>query len=118
MKILASDFDGVICNGLSEYFYSTQLAYQKIWSPTISLLALQPKFNLLRPVVETGWEMPLLLRALIEGKDTQDILNDWQSIKQEMVKTLEPEGITIARLTQLLDQVRQRQIEENLDRWL
>ena len=118
MKILVSDFDGVICNGLSEYFYSTQLVYQQIWPSTNPLIPLQTKFNLSRPVVETGWEMPVLLRALVLEKDTEEIVNNWQAIKQEMMTTLESEGITTARLTQMLDQVRQQQIEENLDRWL
>ena len=31
-QILASDFDGVICDGLIEYFASTERAYQKIWT--------------------------------------------------------------------------------------
>ncbi len=118
MKILVSDFDGVICNGLPEYFHSSQLVYQEIWQSDITGNCLQSQFNLLRPVIETGWEMPLLLRALIIGKQTTDILNDWHRVKNQMMKTLESQGITTRTFTQLLDQVRQQQIEENLDRWL
>ncbi len=117
-KILVSDFDGVICNGLSEYFHSSELVYQQIWSSNDDLASLRSEFNQLRPVVETGWEMPLLLRALILNKDITSMLNHWHTIKQEMVSELQTQGITVAELTQLLDQVRQQQITENLDKWL
>lgn len=118
MKILVSDFDGVICNGLAEYFYSSQLVYEQLWDTQSTKSKFQPEFYQLRPVIETGWEMPLLLRALVMGKTSEEILTNWQSVKQEMLKLIEPEGITVNHLTQLLDQVRKQQISTNLDRWL
>ncbi|AFZ55349.1 HAD family hydrolase [Cyanobacterium aponinum] len=120
MKVLVSDFDGVICNGLLEYFYSSKLVYQKIWQTReINWQLLQEKFNILRPVVETGWEMPLLLRVLIDDRKTVDnILNHWQTVREKAIKTIEKEGITIKNLTKTLDEVRQKQIEENLQNWL
>ena len=30
-KILALDFDGVICNGLKEFFQTTLITFQKLW---------------------------------------------------------------------------------------
>ena len=118
MKILVSDFDGVICNGLAEYFHSSQLVYQQLWGSNATTNQFASQFHKLRPIIETGWEMPLLLRALVIGKKSAEILTNWQSVKQEMIKIIEIEGITVARLTQLLDQVRQQQIATNLDHWL
>ena len=31
-KILALDFDGVICDGLLEYFQTTKYTYVKVWT--------------------------------------------------------------------------------------
>jgi phosphoglycolate phosphatase-like HAD superfamily hydrolase len=119
MKILVSDFDGVICDGLREYFYSSKLVYQEIWQDfSLDLDSLQSTFNLLRPVVETGWEMPLLLRVLTWGETPENILNNWQNIKEKAVKILDLEGIKIVSLSQTLDSVRQRQINNNLESWL
>lgn len=119
MKILISDFDGVICNGLKEYFYSSKLVYQEIWQDShVNLDSLQSVFNLLRPVVETGWEMPLLLRVLTWGETSENILNNWQNIKEKAIKILDLEGIKIVTISEKLDLVRQRQINNNLENWL
>lgn len=119
MKILVSDFDGVICNGLKEYFYSSKLVYQQIWHDFSSDLdSLQSTFNLLRPVVETGWEMPLLLRVLTWDENPENILNNWHNIKEKAIKILYLEGITIEKISKTLDQVREFQIKNNLENWL
>lgn len=119
MKILVSDFDGVICDGLREYFYSSKLVYQEIWQDSgVDLDCLQNSFNLLRPVVETGWEMPLLLRVLTWGETPENILNNWQNIKEKAIKILDLEGITIVNLSHTLDLVRQQQINNKLENWL
>lgn len=119
MKILISDFDGVICNGLAEYFYSSRLVYQKIWqNNSLSWQELQKQFNILRPVVETGWEMPLLLKVLTEGETVNHILNNWQEVREKAIATIDKEGITQKKLIQLLDEVRETQIRESLQDWL
>ncbi|MBL1211034.1 HAD hydrolase-like protein [Geminocystis sp. GBBB08] len=119
MKILVSDFDGVICDGLTEYFYSSKLVYQEIWQDfKVDLDSLQPMFNLLRPVVETGWEMPLLLKVLTWGETTENILDNWPTIREKAIKILDKEGVKVINLAQKLDLVRQRQINKNLDKWL
>ncbi len=119
MKILISDFDGVICNGLAEYFYSSRLVYQKIWqNNSPSWQELQKQFNILRPVVETGWEMPLLLKVLTEGETVNHILNNWQEVREKAIATIDKEGITVQKLIQLLDEVRETQIRESIQDWL
>lgn len=115
-KIIATDFDGVICDGLAEYFYSSKLTYEQIWQESITNEHhLQNQFNLLRPIIETGWEMPLLLRALILGTKEIDIFNNWSKIYQEI---LSQENLNSQLISLTLDEVRQRQIQENLSGWL
>ena len=65
--ILALDFDGVICDGLIEYFATTKQTYERLWLQDRNLDELAQSFYKLRPVIETGWEMPILLRALVLG---------------------------------------------------
>jgi hypothetical protein len=64
--ILALDFDGVMCDGMAEYFETSRRTWARIWpgepEPGDELL---PAFRRLRPVIMTGWEMPLLLREWI-----------------------------------------------------
>lgn len=119
MKVLVSDFDGVICDGLKEYFYSSKLVYQEIWQDFgVDLDSLQNTFNLLRPVVETGWEMPLLLRVLTWGETPENILQHWHNIKEKAIKIIDLEGIKTGDISQKLDLVRQKQINHNLENWL
>jgi 3-deoxy-D-manno-octulosonate 8-phosphate phosphatase KdsC-like HAD superfamily phosphatase len=115
-KIIASDFDGVICDGLVEYFHSSQLAYEQIWQESLTDINLkQSQFNLLRPVVETGWEMPVLLRALVLENKPEKILISWQKICQSIVIQ---ENLETGKIGKTLDEVRQTQIKNNLSNWL
>jgi hypothetical protein len=65
-RILALDFDGVLCDGMIEYFQISKRTYETLW-PEIIPEDFFPSFSQLRPVIETGWEMPLLLRSLVLG---------------------------------------------------
>ena len=112
--LLALDFDGVICDGLIEYFSSTKKAYQQIWSEPIDD-RLAPSFYRLRPVIETGWEMPILLRALVLETPEAEILDNWSAIASEITKS---EGLEKQQVVQKLDGVRDSWIEHDLDGWL
>jgi phosphoglycolate phosphatase-like HAD superfamily hydrolase len=112
--ILALDFDGVVCDGLLEYFASTKKAYQRIWSTEVED-SLAPSFYRLRPVIETGWEMPILLRALILEIPEAEILNNFQAISLQIT---EVEGLSKQELVQKLDGVRDDWINDNLADWL
>ncbi len=112
--ILALDFDGVICDGLLEYFASTKRAYQQIWSQELDD-NLAPSFYRLRPVIETGWEMPILLRALASGISETEILADFQAIALQIVQSA---GLEPADIVQRLDGARDSWIKSDLDNWL
>lgn len=121
MKVFVTDFDGVICDGLKEYFYSSKLTFQSIWHDPdqhINLDRYQEDFNFLRPVVETGWEMPLLLRVLTWGETRENILENWHYIKENAIKVLHLSGIKIDTLANTLDTIREQQIKEDVNKWL
>ncbi|WP_397427653.1 HAD family hydrolase [Picosynechococcus sp. NKBG15041c] len=114
---MAFDFDGVICDGLPEYFHSSCLAYQTLWpdhNPD-ALANLQADFNHLRPLIETGWEMIILLRALQQQIPTTQLWHSWSATVQQL---LQIENVHSHELMQALDQVRDRQIQTQLNQWL
>jgi hypothetical protein len=82
VDILALDFDGVLCDGMGEYFETSRRTYERAWpggpAPGDALL---PAFRRLRPVIMTGWEMPLLLRAIATARAEADVLRDWAAVR-------------------------------------
>jgi phosphoglycolate phosphatase-like HAD superfamily hydrolase len=115
LTILALDFDGVICDGLIEYFATTKKTYQQIWHDDQISDDLALSFYKLRPVIETGWEMPILLRALVLGIAETEIFTDWSAIAG---KIIESEQLNKQELARTLDQVRDHWIHSDLDGWL
>lgn len=115
--ILALDFDGVICNGLIEYFETAWRTYCQIWSPPSQTYApdLAASFYGLRPVIETGWEMPVLIRALLVGIPKEKIVQDWSGIAQQLLKEA---GLVAADVGKKLDQLRDEWIATDLASWL
>ncbi|MCG8363898.1 MAG: HAD hydrolase-like protein [Pseudanabaenales cyanobacterium] len=115
--IVAFDFDGVICDGLIEYFQTAWRAYCQIFalSDATPPNGLAERFYPLRPVVETGWEMPILLKALLAGVKDEVILQDWQTIAQQFLVEQELEA---AKVGAAVDGVRDEWIQADLQNWL
>lgn len=115
--ILALDFDGVICNGLIEYFQVAWRAHCKVWSclTLTQTEELANKFYRLRPVIETGWEMPVLIKALLEGFEEEKILQDWHNISQQILRQ---EDFVAQEIASVLDKERDEWIATDLDGWL
>ncbi len=115
--IIALDFDGVICDGLVEYFATSKKAYEKIWQidAKVDLEKIEKSFYQLRPVIETGWEMPVLLRALILEIDKIEILESWHKVRDSIVKK---ENLDTKLTAQILDSVRDDWINNDLSSWL
>ncbi len=114
---IALDFDGVICNGLAEYFQTAWKTYQQYWPNPID----RPEtdicdgFYKLRPVIETGWEMPVLVRALLADISHDEILTNWVTVRDRLV---EADAIDPPALAYALDQLRDRWIADDIDGWL
>lgn len=115
--ILALDFDGVICDGLIEYFQTAWRTYCQVWKPSLPTppIDLASSFYRLRPVIETGWEMPVLIRALVSGVTDAQILQDWAAIAQQL---LQEAGLKAAEIGTKLDQIRDEWIATDLASWL
>ncbi|HIK32455.1 MAG TPA: HAD family hydrolase [Oscillatoriales cyanobacterium M59_W2019_021] len=116
-SLLALDFDGVICNGLVEYFQTAWRTYCQIWSPDTPTPpeGLAERFYRLRPVIETGWEMPVLIRAQMQGIDEAAILANWGQIAQHILVEDEIEPKILATK---LDGLRDNWTATDLDEWL
>ena len=116
-SILALDFDGVICDGLIEYFATAWRTYCQVWSSPESTPPddLAARFYKLRPVIETGWEMPVLIRALVVGISEEQIWREWGAIAQQL---LQQASLSAADIGKRLDRVRDEWITRDLDGWL
>src|SRR5438132_10900559 len=94
--ILALDFDGVLCDGMREYFEASRRTYRRVWpdeqAPGEELF---PAFRTLRPVIMTGWEMPVLLRAIVQGYSPAAMLQHWVAIRDELVHAEAAQGKTL-----------------------
>ena len=91
--VLALDFDGVCCDGLREYFETSRRTCARVWPadpppPESAFVA----FSALRPVILSGWEMPVLLRAITRGVPRAEILGDWERVRDELVAAGSPAG--------------------------
>ena len=118
--ILALDFDGVLCDGMREYFEASRRTYAQVW-PTDGVPGegLFPAFRALRPVIMTGWEMPLLLRAIIQGRPEAAMLQDWEKVRDELLNVGPLRGgALIGALTDALDAVRRDWIAADPRDWL
>jgi hypothetical protein len=119
-NILALDFDGVLCDGMREYFEASRRTYMKIWpAETVPGEDLFPAFRALRPVIMTGWEMPLLLRAVARGRPEAAMLQGWEEVRDALVNKGALHGpALISALTHTLDEVRRAWIAADPRDWL
>jgi hypothetical protein len=117
-EILALDFDGVLCDGMREYFETSRRTCARIWpgEPAIAD-ELLPRFRALRPVITSGWEMPLLLRAIAERRSSEEILADWSGVRDRLVAASGGAGL-VAALGATLDGVRREWIAADERGWL
>lgn len=99
-NLLALDFDGVVCASALESSSTAVFASEKFWAniPTVSNNV--EKFNCivegamkLRPVIETGYEIMLLIRLLIEQVESNgkinhnDIFSTWSPTFRDKLLT-------------------------------
>lgn len=116
--LLAFDFDGVICDGLREYFQTAWRAYCQLYAvaeeaQTSPPATLAERFYRLRPVIETGWEMPVMIRALLEGAADDAILAGWPAMATPLLA-----GLTQTQAAMAVDGVRDDWIQADRDGWL
>jgi len=75
-KVLALDFDGVLCDGRAEYFEAARRAYRATWPAALDVPDhAATAFGAQRPLVESGWEMPVLLHAIVAGEPQRALVD-------------------------------------------
>jgi hypothetical protein len=119
-NILALDFDGVLCDGMREYFETSRRTYMQMWpTDTAPGEDLFPVFRTLRPVIMTGWEMPILLRAIAQGHPAAAILQGWEQVRDALVNEGPLQGpALVSALGKMLDEVRRAWIVAEPCDWL
>ena len=118
--ILALDFDGVCCDGMREYFETSRRAHAAVWpSEPIPAADHLAAFAALRPVIHSGWEMPVLLRAIAHGRPRAEILGGWERVRAQVVAGGPGPGPALIELiAHTLDRVRREWIARDAAGWL
>ncbi len=126
-QIFLFDFDGVIVDGMHEYWHSSLMACDKyLNSPYIKfdqkLYKRVPNiFKEIRPWVKYGWEMVLIVHQIIKTENQlnnfnkDDFINEYHQNCQRILK----ENSWIAQdLQKILDKSRGLQIDKDFEKWV
>ena len=126
-KIFLFDFDGVIVDGMEEYWHSSLLTCEKFLnSPNITIdqklyKKVPNTFKEIRPWVKYGWEMVLIAHEIIKKENPlnnlnkDDYINQYEKNCQRILK----ENCWLAEdLQKILDKTREYQIEKDFEKWV
>ena len=145
--ILALDFDGVVCASSSESSFSSIVAAQRFWPTVCGNIMQQPTtpggssyapltteradtpfskiraaVNELRPIIETGYENMLIVRALYEDYQrtglisASTILGKWSPTYRDQL--LRDYGTNKDEMVAYFGKTRDDLIAEDLSRWV
>ena len=122
-SIVVFDFDGVIVDGITEYWLSSREAFFQILNKRTreSLPLKTPKqFRKLRPWVKNGWEMVLIAAELSKPESMifQNPICFAEKYKQNCHEALKLWGWTPTELQIALDKVREEEIKHRKKQWL
>jgi phosphoglycolate phosphatase-like HAD superfamily hydrolase len=86
-RVIALDFDGVVCDSVGESSLSAFRAAQQQWPEVFNTPAaeaarprLVEQMRAVRPVVETGYENVVQIRLLLEGTTVDEMLASWHEL--------------------------------------
>ena len=117
-SVLALDFDGVLCDGRPEYFEAARRAYRDTWPGARSVPdAAAVVFGAYRPLVESGWEMPVLLHAVVAEVPTTDLVDRaaWLATARRL---LDGAGLAAETLGRALNRVRDEWFAQDPGDWV
>jgi len=126
-KLILFDFDGVIVDGIDEYWFSSKLACEKYLLNNSKNLDLNrymevPKiFAEIRPWVKYGWEMVLITHEILKTDEPLDNLtmNSFlENYEENCSKLLLKYSWNSIKLQKCLDNSRALQIKNNLKKWI
>tara|TARA_B100001059_G_scaffold233830_1_gene274814 strand:+ start:797 stop:1561 length:765 start_codon:yes stop_codon:yes gene_type:complete len=120
-SLLVFDFDGVIVDGMNEYWWSARHACLRL-NPTVDLSeSIPPQFRQLRPWIHHGWEMVLIAaliseqRGPLEQLGVQAFVHDYAA---HCTAALERFRWNPVLLQQTLEAVRADAVRGDRDAWL
>ena len=126
-KLFLFDFDGVIVDGMNEYWHSSLLTFEKFLNcPNILIdqdlyKKVSNTFIEMRPWVKYGWEMLIIVHQIIKRKDplnNQNKINFLNKYNQNCQKVLLENYWVADDLQKSLDNARKYQIDNNFDNWI
>ena len=114
--LLVFDFDGVLVDGMAEYWWSARRAALALW-PDRQLPEQAPAgFSQLRPLIHKGWEMVLAALELSRPElDLAEALSRYDAHLQEALNRWELQPHT---LQEALEQLRSEAIQHDPGAWL
>jgi phosphoglycolate phosphatase-like HAD superfamily hydrolase len=117
-KLLALDFDGVICNSVYEGLLSAWRVCRDLWALTGDGPSpeIRETFARLRPALEIGWEFPVMVRAILDGIPEEALLGEFQTKWCQQI--LEKYRLDKKDLTGRFDATRDAWISSDLESWL
>ncbi len=126
-KLFLFDFDGVIVDGMNEYWRSALLAYEKYLNNSDILIdqnlykQVSNTFIEIRPWVKYGWEMLIIVHEIIKrenplnNNNKNDFLNKYhQNCEEILIKN----SWVSEDLQKYLDRSRNYQIDKDFDNWV
>ena len=126
-ELILFDFDGVIVDGMNEYWHSSLLACKyylnskDICSDINTNLKTSDVFISLRPWIKYGWEMVIITHEIIKknnplnDKNKNIFLSDYQKNCTEIIKQNSWDS---ENLQKYLDKARELQISDDFDKWI
>ena len=126
-ELFLFDFDGVIVDGMDEYWHSSLLACKyylnskDICSDINTNLKTSNIFISLRPWIKYGWEMVIITHEIIKrnnplnDQNKNNFLADYQKNCNEIIKKNSWDS---ENLQNCLNKARELQISDNFDQWI
>ena len=126
-KIFLFDFDGVIVDGMQEYWHSSLLACERYLNSSHIFIdqklydRVPSSFKEIRPLVKYGWEMILIVHEItkrenpLKNHNKDDFINNYHQYCQRILNDncWIPED-----LQKILDKSRKYQIDKDFKSWV
>tara|TARA_B100000945_G_scaffold272455_1_gene234939 strand:+ start:877 stop:1656 length:780 start_codon:yes stop_codon:yes gene_type:complete len=126
-KLFLFDFDGVIVDGMNEYWNSSLLACDKFLNSSNIAIdedlynEVSDTFREIRPWVKYGWEMIIIVHEIIKienplnSKNKKEFINKYHQNCQEIIQ----DNSWLAEdLQKFLDESREYQINKDFEMWV
>lgn len=116
--VFALDFDGVICDSAAEGAVTSWRAGQKLWPQWQGAEppeACRDRFVRLRPALETGYQMPLLMKLVCDNVSDAEVLARFVPLCEELISS---HGLTRHQLVELFGEARDEWIARDPIGWL